>query len=174
MPPPRNCVGMTTSIPRPTSPARCGTFSSLPALFRGEESPPSGASRRAVDLTALDTLVEFKGRIGTTPGGEPDPENVRQLHDYLAQSASQGRVRMGILTDGKRWLLRWPRAGEVRLTRPYAFTLDRPDGWYLLAQLRVLVRRVLRRHGYPTDKQEQATQTVFEQAEVLSEGWAFA
>ena len=43
-----------------------------------------------------------------------------------------------------------------------------------LAQLRVLVRRVLRRHGYPTDKQEQATQTVFEQAEVLSEGWAFA
>ena len=69
---------------------------------------------------------------------------------------------MGILTDGKRWLLRWPRAGEVRLTRAYAFTLDRPDGWYPLAQLRVLVRRVLRRHGYPTDKQEQATLTVFE------------
>ena len=149
-------------------------FLILTRLVRGEESPPSGASRRAVDLTALDTLVEFKGRIGTTSGGEPDPENVRQLHDYLAQSASQGRVRMGILTDGKRWLLRWPRAGEVRLTRPYAFTLDRPDGWYPLAQLRVLVRRVLRRHGYPTDKQEQATQTVFEQAEVLSEGWAFA
>ncbi len=40
------------------------------------------------------------------------------------------------------------------------------------AQLRVLVRRVLRRHGYPPDKQEKATQTVLEQAEVLSEGWA--
>ncbi len=40
------------------------------------------------------------------------------------------------------------------------------------AQLRVLVRRILRRHGYPPDKQEQATQTVLEQAEVLSEGWA--
>ena len=39
------------------------------------------------------------------------------------------------------------------------------------AQLRVLVRRVLRRHGYPPDKQEKATQTVLEQAEVLSEGW---
>ena len=39
------------------------------------------------------------------------------------------------------------------------------------AHLRVLVRRILRRHGYPPDKQEKATQTVLEQAEVLSEAW---
>ena len=32
------------------------------------------------------------------------------------------------------------------------------------AQLRVLVKRILRKHGYPPDKQEQATQTVMEQA----------
>ena len=42
------------------------------------------------------------------------------------------------------------------------------------AQLRVLVRRILRKHGYPPDKQEKATQTVLEQAEVLSHGWAAA
>ena len=40
------------------------------------------------------------------------------------------------------------------------------------AQLRVLVRHILRRHGYPPDKQEKATLTVLEQAEILSEGWA--
>ena len=40
------------------------------------------------------------------------------------------------------------------------------------AQLRVYVQRILRRYGYPPDKQEKATQTVLEQAEVLSEGWA--
>ena len=40
------------------------------------------------------------------------------------------------------------------------------------AQLRVVVKRILRKHGYPPDKQEKATQTVLEQAEVLSEGWA--
>ena len=97
-----------------------------------EENPPSGASRRAVDLTALDTFIEFKRRIGTASGGEPNPQYVEQLDDYLAQSASQGRVRMGILTDGKRWLLRWPGAGEVRLTRPYAFTLEEPDRWLAL------------------------------------------
>ena len=42
------------------------------------------------------------------------------------------------------------------------------------AKLRVLVRRTLDRHGYPPDKQKQATLTVLEQAEVLSEGWAAA
>jgi type I restriction enzyme R subunit len=42
------------------------------------------------------------------------------------------------------------------------------------AQLRVLVKRILRKHGYPPDKQEKATQTVLEQAEVLSEMWAAA
>ena len=40
------------------------------------------------------------------------------------------------------------------------------------AQLRVYVKRVLRKHGYPPDKQEKATQTVLEQAEALSEAWA--
>ncbi len=94
-----------------------------------EENPPSDGSRRAVDLTALDTFIEFKRRIGTAASGEPDPDNVRQLDDYLAQSAAQGRVRMGILTDGRRWVLRWPGAGDVRSTRPYAFTLDEPQGW---------------------------------------------
>ena len=42
------------------------------------------------------------------------------------------------------------------------------------AQLRVLVKRILRKHGYPPDKQEQATHTVLEQAEVLSAAWAAA
>ena len=40
------------------------------------------------------------------------------------------------------------------------------------ANLRRLVRRVLRKHGYPPDKQEKATRTVLEQAEALSAGWA--
>jgi len=40
------------------------------------------------------------------------------------------------------------------------------------AQLRVLVKRILRKYGYPLDKQEKATQTVLEQAALLSEEWA--
>jgi type I restriction enzyme R subunit len=42
------------------------------------------------------------------------------------------------------------------------------------ARLKVLVKRILRMHGYPPDKQEKATETVLEQAEALSELWAVA
>ena len=42
------------------------------------------------------------------------------------------------------------------------------------AQLRVLVKRILRKYGYPPDKQERATRIVLEQAEVLSQEWATA
>ena len=98
-----------------------------------EENPPASGSRRAVDLTALDTFIEFKRRIGTTGGFNPNPEYVQQLDDYLAQSQQQGRVRMGILTDGKHWLLRWHNAGPVKPVPPYAFTLDEnPDRWITL------------------------------------------
>ena len=98
-----------------------------------EENPPSDASRRAVDLTALDTFIEFKRRIGTAGGFNPDPANVQQLDDYLELSKADGKgVRMGILTDGKYWLLRWPEAGTVRTARPYGFALESAEQWYPL------------------------------------------
>ena len=40
------------------------------------------------------------------------------------------------------------------------------------AKLRVMVRRILRKYGYPPDMQEKATQTVLEQAEVIAKDWA--
>lgn len=39
------------------------------------------------------------------------------------------------------------------------------------AKLRVLVKRILRKYGYPPDKQARATQTVLEQAEVIAKDW---
>ena len=53
-------------------------------------------------------------------------------------------------------------------------TIDWTSRENVRANLRRLVRRILRKHGYPPDKQEQAIRTVLEQAEVLSEGWADA
>lgn len=40
------------------------------------------------------------------------------------------------------------------------------------ARLRVLVKRILRKYGYPPDLQDAAVQTVIQQAEVLSAQWA--
>ncbi len=39
------------------------------------------------------------------------------------------------------------------------------------AKIRVTVKRILRKYGYPPDLEEKATQTVLEQAEILSEHW---
>ena len=39
------------------------------------------------------------------------------------------------------------------------------------AKIRLAVKRILRKHGYPPDKQAKATQTVLEQAEVLCKDW---
>jgi len=40
------------------------------------------------------------------------------------------------------------------------------------AKLRVMVKRILRKYGYPPDKQEKATITVLEQAELIARDWA--
>ena len=98
-----------------------------------EENPPSDTSRRAVDLTAHDTFVEMKRRVGTTGGNSPNPEYIKQLDDYLLQSQTMGKgVRMGVLTDGKHWLLRWNNAGLVNTAYPYAFTLESSGQWIAL------------------------------------------
>ena len=40
------------------------------------------------------------------------------------------------------------------------------------ARMRVMVKRILKKYGYPPDKQESATKTVLEQAEVICAEWA--
>ena len=96
-----------------------------------EERPPSADfPRLAVDLTALDTFIEMKRRVGSAEGFNPDSKNVKQLDDYLAASQLEGKaLRTGILTDGKHWLLRWPGAGDVKTQRPYGFVLENAEKW---------------------------------------------
>ena len=51
-------------------------------------------------------------------------------------------------------------------------TIDWTVARIVRAKMRVMVKRILRKYGYPPDKQEKATQTVLEQAEVLCAEWA--
>jgi type I restriction enzyme R subunit len=37
---------------------------------------------------------------------------------------------------------------------------------------RIRLQPILRKYGYPPDKEEKATRTVLEQAELLAEAWA--
>jgi len=42
------------------------------------------------------------------------------------------------------------------------------------ARMRVLVKRILRKYGYPPDLRDAAVQTVLAQAEALSAGWSMS
>jgi type I restriction enzyme R subunit len=63
-------------------------------------------------------------------------------------------------------------ARELLATVRKNVTIDWTVRENVRAQLRVLVKRILRKHGYPPDKQESATITVLQQAELFSDEWA--
>ena len=51
-------------------------------------------------------------------------------------------------------------------------SVDRQHRESARARMRVLAKRILRKHGYPPDLQDAAVQTVLQQAEALSARWA--
>ena len=65
-------------------------------------------------------------------------------------------------------------ARELVKTVKSSVTIDWTVRENVRAQLRVIVKRILRTYGYPPDKQAKATQTVLEQAALLSEAWLAA
>jgi len=62
-------------------------------------------------------------------------------------------------------------ARELLKTIRENITIDWTAKESVRAKLRVMVKRILRRYGYPPDKQEKATQTVLQQAELLCADW---
>jgi type I restriction enzyme R subunit len=100
--------------------------------------------KRGADLGLSDDEVAFYDAL------EVNDSAVKELGDPILKQIAQElvlRVRQSVTID---WTLR----ENAR------------------AQIRVLVRRILRKYGYPPDKQEQATHTVLEQAKLLCGDWA--
>jgi type I restriction enzyme R subunit len=51
-------------------------------------------------------------------------------------------------------------------------TIDWTEREMVRAKMRAIVKRLLRKHGYPPDKQPQAIETVITQAQTLCQNWA--
>ena len=86
-----------------------------------------------IDLQSTNLIIETKRRIGTKPGFVPDPANVEQLDRYMRNSiADEKPRRLGILTDGRYWLLRVHGRPEVVTQPPYGFELKSIDDGLLL------------------------------------------
>ncbi|MCA9957297.1 MAG: DUF3387 domain-containing protein, partial [Anaerolineales bacterium] len=50
-------------------------------------------------------------------------------------------------------------------------TIDWTERKSARAKIRVMVKRILKRYGYPPDMQESAADTVLEQAELIAAEW---
>ena len=82
----------------------------------------SAAGSGRMDLRSSDLAIEVKRRIGERLNARQ--ENKDQLDEYLATLEREGQPsRLGILTDGKYWLIRRPGA-DWNISRPYSFVLE--------------------------------------------------
>jgi len=123
---------------------------------------------RAIETAhVIEELIELaKEMTAASARGEQLGLNEDELAFYDALEANDSAVQ--VLGDETLRTI----ARELVQTVKKNVTIDWTLRENVRAQLRVYVKRILRKHGYPPDKQEKATQTVLEQAEVLSEGWA--
>ena len=143
----------------------------------------SSASRRQPNAGAL-----FHGGAGTVDPPISEPSDRNRSGDRRIDCACQGHARgkqLGLseeelaffdaleTNDSAVKVLGEPTlqsiARELVATVRKNVTIDCTLRENVRAQTRVLVRRILRKYGYPPDKQERATQTVLEQAALLSE-----
>jgi len=123
-----------------------------------------------VEDAALAWLEGIGWHIMHGPDISPETPPAERV-DY-GQVVLEQRLRSAVKVHGDETLRAIAR--ELVATVRANVTIDWTVRENVRAQLRVLVKRILRKHGYPPDKQEKATQTVLEQAEVLSQEWAAA
>ena len=74
--------------------------------------------------------------------------------------------------DYRKGLVGSPQERLVALAGAIDWVLDMQQRESARARMRVLVKHILRKHGYPPDLQDAAVQTVLQQAEALSARWA--
>ncbi len=91
------------------------------------EGKPGKLSRKRVDLVLTDALIEVKKSIWSARSSSvPHAPYVEQIDGYIAQSP---HVSLGILTDGRHWLLRTYGMLSVPTSLPWMFKLrDADDG----------------------------------------------
>ncbi len=131
------------------------------------EQSLSRYQNRAIEAAqVIEELIELARQIREANArGEALGLNEEEVAFYDALEANDSAVQV-LGDDTLRAIAR-----ELVETVRANVTIDWTMRENVRAQLRVLVKRILRKNGYPPDKQEQATRTVLEQAEVLSQEW---
>jgi type I restriction enzyme R subunit len=122
---------------------------------------------RAIETAAvIEELISLAGEMrAAQKRGEELGLNDDEIAFYDALEVNDSAVKL--LGDATLRLIARDLVKAVRSN----LTIDWTVRENVRAGLRVIIKRILRKHGYPPDKQEKATQTVLEQAEALSRLW---
>ena len=129
--------------------------------------------------TDRDTLmVDFTGRLpwpGATQVWTKSAQRGERLglgHDELAFYDALATNEAAVRELGDDTLKKI--AVELTQSLRRSVTVDWAQRETVRARLRVMVKTLLRRYKYPPDRQEEATETVLQQAEALSAEWVVA
>jgi len=98
--------------------------------------------------------------------GEEQGLSEEEIAFYDALAENENAVQM--MGDDKLKLI----AHELLMSLRANVSVDWAHREAARARMRVLVKRILRKYGYPPDLQDTAVQTVLQQAEALSWGWS--
>ena len=129
-------------------------------------SPPERHNRAIATQEVIEELIKLaKDLDAATKRGENLGLNDEEIafYDALATNDSAKKA-MG---DDKLKVIAAELIKQVRKS----VTIDWQYREGARAKIRVLVKRILNRHGYPPDLQDEAVQTVLKQAELLCADW---
>ena len=120
------------------------------------------ATQEVIDeLIRLAKQMSEANRLGEQLGLNED-----EVAFYEALAANESAVQ-AMKNDGLKVI-----AAELVTQVRRSVTIDWTRREGARAKIKVMVKRILNKHGFPPDLQEEAVQTVLKQAELLCAGWA--
>lgn len=121
-------------------------------------------------LTAAEIIQELIDMAREITTADKRGEELGLTEDELAfyDALEVNDSAVSILGDEKLREIAHDLVEQVRRNATIDWTVKET----VRSRMKVMVKRILRRHGYPPDKQASATETILQQAELLAESWA--
>jgi Domain of unknown function (DUF3387) len=148
-------------------------YRSFQGLSTGEARGPTGSGGCAAEASGQKRQQNSQVNVSPKPGGSSLPlreagnrgEDLKLTEDevafYDALETNESAVK-ALGDQNLRFI-----AQELVKTIRENVTIDWIEKQSVRARLRVMVKKILRKYGYPPDRQEKAIRTVLQQAELL-------
>ena len=96
------------------------------------------------------------------------PRGLSEDEIAFYEALSENKSAIDVMGDKKLKLI----AHELLISVRSNATIDWHHSQMARARIRVAIKKILKRHGYPPDLELEAIQTVLQQAELFSQKWA--